>query len=162
MPVPAVITNAAQSYSMNTDFLNKMVGDLTPEEWLQHPAPNPNHIAWIVGHVIWTRERLLSRLGIEWSKPWFNLFGRGSKCGDDVTYPSQDTLLDAWKESAIVLTSTLESVAEDLLAQPSTQGPPSTDGKVSGVVNFLAIHETYHLGQISYLRGWLGHKGFMG
>ena len=32
----------------------------------------------------------------------------------------------------------------------------------SGVVNFLAIHETYHVGQASYLRGWLRHKGLIG
>jgi hypothetical protein len=43
-----------------------------------------------------------------------------------------------------------------------TKGPPSSDGKESGIVDFLAIHETYHIGQASYLRGWLGHKGLMG
>jgi uncharacterized damage-inducible protein DinB len=162
MPVPAVIAAAAQNYHMNTGMLEKMVDDLSPEEWLRHPDGNPNHIAWIVGHVIWTRGRLLARLGTEWSKPWLDLFGRGSKCGDEVAYPSKDTLLDAWRESSTVLDSALENVADEYLAQPSVQGPPSTDGNQSGVVNFLAIHETYHLGQISYLRGWLGHKGFMG
>ncbi len=30
------------------------------------------------------------------------------------------------------------------------------------MVNFMAIHETYHLGQASYLRSWLGHKGMTG
>jgi uncharacterized damage-inducible protein DinB len=162
MPVPAVIAAAAQNYHMNTDMLAKMVDDLSPEEWLRHPDGNPNHIAWIVGHVTWARERLLSRLGTEWSKPWFSQFGRGTKCGDDVNYPSHDTLLEAWRESSTVLDNTLENVADEFLAQPSVKGPPSTDGNQSGVVHFLAMHETYHLGQISYLRGWLGHKGFMG
>jgi hypothetical protein len=32
----------------------------------------------------------------------------------------------------------------------------------SGVVNFLAIHETNLVGQASYLRGWLRHKGLIG
>jgi len=162
MPIPAVIVAAAQNYSMNTGMLTKMVDDLSPEEWLKHPAPNQNHVAWIVGHVVWARGRVLARIGTEWSKPWFDLFGRGTKCGDDIAYPSHDTFLDAWRESSTVLTTALENVTEEFLAQPSAQGPPSTDGKQSGVVSFLAIHETYHLGQISYLRGWLGHKGFMG
>jgi hypothetical protein len=35
-------------------------------------------------------------------------------------------------------------------------GPPSFDGKVSGLVAFLAFHETYHVGQVSYLKKWLG------
>jgi hypothetical protein len=162
MPVPAVIASAAQSYNMNAGMLTKMVDDLSPEEWLKHPAPNPNHIAWIVGHVTWARGRVLARVGTEWSKPWFDLFGRGTKCGDDIPFPLHDVLLDAWRESSTVLDNTLENLTDEFLAEPSVKGPPSTDGKQSGVVNFLAIHETYHLGQISYLRGWLGHKGFMG
>ncbi len=162
MPVPAIIAAAAKNYHMNTDMLARMVDDLPPEEWLRHPDGASNHVAWIVGHVIWTRERLLSRIGTQWSRSWLDLFGRGSKCGDDVVYPSKDTLLEAWRESSTVLNNALENMTEEFLAEPSVQGPPSTDGKQSGVVNFLAIHETYHLGQISYLRGWLGHKGFMG
>jgi uncharacterized damage-inducible protein DinB len=162
MPVPAVIAAAAQNYHMNTGMLEKMADDLSPEEWLRHPDGNPNHVAWIVGHVVWTRGRLLSRIGTEWSRPWLDLFGRGAKCGDDVAYPSKETLLEAWRDSSTVLGNALENVTDEFLAEPSVQGPPSTNGKQSGVVNFLAIHETYHLGQISYLRGWLGHKGFMG
>jgi uncharacterized damage-inducible protein DinB len=68
----------------------------------------------------------------------------------------------AWHESAALLTSAMDSVSEELISQPATNGPPSADGKLSGIVNFLAIHETYHIGQASYLRSWLGHKGIMG
>ena len=60
------------------------------------------------------------------------------------------------------MAAALESVSEDLLSKPATEGPPSLDGKVSGIVSFMAIHETYHLGQASYLRSWMGHKGVMG
>jgi len=48
------------------------------------------------------------------------------------------------------------------LATPVTQGPPSADGKLSGVVNFMAFHETYHVGQLAYVRSLLGHTGAMG
>lgn len=34
-------------------------------------------------------------------------------------------------------------------------------GGASGIVNLLAIHETYHLGQASYLRSLLGKKGLI-
>ena len=70
--------------------------------------------------------------------------------------------LTGWREVSGVLVSALDGVSEEALAQPVKQGPPSADGKISGVVKFLAIHETYHVGQASYLRGWLGHKGLMG
>jgi len=162
MPVPAVIATAAHNYGFNSDFLVKMVSDLSPEEWLRRPDEKCNHIAWIVGHVVWTRKALLGRLGTEWSQPWLGMFARGTKCEDGAAYPSPDALLDAWREVSGVLAGTLDTVSEEALAQPATSGPPSTDGKESGIVDFLAIHETYHIGQASYLRGWLGHKGLMG
>lgn len=162
MPVPAVIEGAAQNYRFNSDFLVNTVKDLTAAEWLKRPEPNMNHVAWIVGHCVWTRKALLGRLGSAWEKPWMGLFGRGSKLEADSAYPSPEALLEAWRESAGLLPAALENVPEELLAQPSTKGPRSTDGKMSGVVIFLAIHETYHIGQASYLRSWMGHKGLMG
>ncbi len=163
MPVSAAITGAADSYRFNSDFLVNMVKDLAPEEWVKRPNGAANHIAWIVGHVIWTRKAVLGRLGTEWSAPWLGMFARGAKVDDTAVYPSSDALLDAWKDVTAALTSTFESVSEEALAQPAwSPGPPSTNGKVSGKVAFLAWHETYHVGQISVLRSWLGHKGLMG
>ena len=56
MPVPAVIAAAAENYRFNSDFLARTVQDLSPDEWLSRPNDNTNHIAWIVGHVIWAAE----------------------------------------------------------------------------------------------------------
>ena len=162
MPVSPAIAQAAEDYRFNNDFLVNTVKDLQPEEWLKRPSENANHMAWIVGHVIWARKALLGRMGTEWSTPWLDLFARGAKLDDATVYPSPDELLSAWRDVSGVLAGTLESASEELLAQPATQGPPSADGKLSGTVRFLAYHETYHLGQASYLRGLLGHKGLMG
>lgn len=162
MPIPAAIATAAENYRFNFDFLVKTVKDLPPELWQTRPGGKGNHIAWIVGHVIWTRHRLLARLGVEWSQPWLDLFARGATLDDAMAYPSPEILLSAWQDIDGTLITALENAAEDALAQPVTQGPPSTNGKVSGIVNFLAIHETQHLGQIVYVRCWLGHKGPMG
>jgi hypothetical protein len=30
------------------------------------------------------------------------------------------------------------------------------------MVDFMAYHETYHVGQLAYLRAWLGKPGAMG
>ncbi len=162
MPVSAVIASAAENYRFNSGFLTKMVTDLSPEDWLRRPDGKCNHIAWIVGHVIWTRKRLLGRLGTEWSQPWLDMFARGAKCEDGAAYPPPEALMDAWKEVSDVLAGALGTVSEEAMAKPATSGPPSTDGKESGIVGFLAIHETYHIGQASYLRGWMGYKGLMG
>lgn len=121
MPVPAVIAYAAENYRFNSDFLVKMVQDLTPEEWLSRPNEKSNHIAWIVGHVIWARKAVLSRLGTEWSQPWLSLFARGGKRDDAAAYPSPDALMDGWREVSGVLAGALDSASEETLSQPSTQ-----------------------------------------
>lgn len=163
MPVHAVIASTVNDYRFNNDFLVNSVKDLSHEEWFKQPNDCTNHIAWLVGHVIWTRSRLLGRLGVEWSAPWLDHFARGSKLDGGAGTPSPDELLNAWREISGVLINTLETVSEETLAEPAPQpGPPSADGKVSGFLQFLAWHETYHLGQASYVRCWLGHKGLMG
>ena len=162
MPVPDSIAIAALSFNQNATFLKKNLDGLTDEEWTRKPDGATNDILWIVGHVTWARGAVLKRLGDDWSKPWFSHFGRGAKTGDQVAYPTPQEVLAAWDESSARLNAAMESVADEVLAAPATNGPPSADGKISGIVNFLAYHETYHLGQASYLRGWLGHPGVMG
>jgi uncharacterized damage-inducible protein DinB len=162
MPVPSVVASAAENYRFNSRFLKQTVSDLSPEEWLKRPSDTTNHIAWIVGHMTLCRSRVLPFMGAEWTQPSLEIFGRGAKLQEDSAYPSPESLLSLWSEAGHAMATALENVQEDLLAQPATKGPPSLDGNVSGIVIFMAIHETYHLGQASYLRSWLGHKGVMG
>ena len=163
MLVPPVIAAAAENYRFNSSFLKNTVSDLTPEEWLKRPDEKLNHVAWIVGHMAFSRSRMLHFMGVEWPQPALEpLFGRGSKLQPGSAYPSPESLLSTWSEAGHALAAAFENVSEELLVRPATEGPPSLDGKISGIVNFMAIHETYHLGQASYLRSWLGHKGLMG
>ncbi|MGB8029575.1 MAG: DinB family protein [Terracidiphilus sp.] len=163
MPIPAIVATAAENYRFNSRFLKQTVGDLSPEEWLKRPSDDVNHIAWIVGHMAFCRGRVLHFMGAEWTRQGLEAFGRGKKLLEDSAYPTAESLLSAWSEAGHALATTFESVSEDLLLRSAPEeGPSSLDGKISGIVHFMAIHETYHLGQASYLRGWLGHKGLMG
>jgi uncharacterized damage-inducible protein DinB len=161
MPVPASIAIAAVNFHQNDTFLRKNLEGLADEEWLRRPGGSANHLMWIVGHLSWARSALLKRLGHDWSHPSLALSARGAK-PEPSAWPTPQEALAVWSDSCARVAAALESVTEEALAVPSTQGPPSHDGKVSGVVNFLAYHETYHLGQISYIRSWLGHPGVMG
>jgi uncharacterized damage-inducible protein DinB len=162
MPVPAVIAGAEENYRFNSRFLKQTVSDLAPEEWLKRPGANMNHLAWIVGHMALGRSRVLHFMGAEWAQPALEIFGRGKKLLEDSAYPSPGSLLGTWSEAGHAMAAAFENASEDYLCRPAPEGPPSLDGKISGIVNFMAIHETYHLGQASYLRSWLGHKGLMG
>ena len=81
---------------------------------------------------------------------------------EDATYPTPEALLALLNDSATALDTSLSALTPEALAAPAPPGPPSQDGKVSGFIGVLAWHETYHVGQIAYLRSWLGLSGVFG
>lgn len=162
MPIASPIASAAHTYRQNEKILGKTFLGLTPEEWQRRPGETSNPILWVVGHVIWARSLVLGVLGSSWTRPWLPLFVRGAKLGEPAQYPSPDELLLAWQEVSESLTAALEGATEEALSAPAPEKMPTVDGKVSGVVGFLAFHETYHVGQAAYIRTWLGHDGVTG
>jgi hypothetical protein len=70
-------------------------------------------------------------------------------------------IVRAWDEVSGKLSSSLAGAPEEMLAQPVSNGI-TLDGKISGKIAFLSLHESYHVGQMAYLRKWLGHGQTVG
>ncbi|HXR39931.1 MAG TPA: DinB family protein [Terracidiphilus sp.] len=157
MPVASQIVHAAGSYRLNADLFEKSFAGLTPEEWQTRPSESVNPMIWIAGHIIWARANVLGLLGSSWSRPWLPLFARGAKLAAPGEYPSPEEMVLAWKEVTMSLNAALEDASPEALSAPGPERIPNFDGKLSGVVSFLALHESYHVGQAAYLRRWLGH-----
>jgi uncharacterized damage-inducible protein DinB len=111
---------------------------------------------------VWSRATTLQFLGAPWSRPWLPLFARGAKLLEPSEYPTTEEVLAAWSEVKASLSSAMEGATEEALAAPGPEKIPSLDGKMSGLVGFLAFHETYHVGQAAYLRRYLGHGQVLG
>jgi hypothetical protein len=105
--------------------------------------------------VVVHRARVLTLLGQEWSAPWEGLFVRGAKLTADDQYPGIGELVQVWDDVSGRLAPSLASAPPGALAVPVTKGL-TLDGKISGQIAFLALHESYHVGQMAYLRKWLG------
>jgi len=163
MPVANQIASGAMSFDRNRGLLEKSFKDLTPEEWLKRPNDHSNHILWIAGHIIWARSMTLKFLQApQWTQPWLDLCARGAKLDGATQYPTPEEVLSAFGDVTKSLTAGLESATPEMLDAPAPPNSPPGDGKVSGIINFLAYHETYHVGQVAYLRSWLGHEGPQG
>ena len=161
MAVAMSIDGAKESFRMSAEWLVRMVDDLSDEEWFRRPAENMNHMAWIVGHIVWARSAMVNKLGGQYSEPWLGKFARGMKVKDPSEYPSPAELKQGLRDVSMALAAAFENVTPETL-QASVERIPSADGMVSGVANFLALHDTYHVGQASYLRCWLGKAPLMG
>jgi hypothetical protein len=69
--------------------------------------------------------------------------------------PGKDELERAWREAGVLVRDALSGVTEATL---SRSGPrlPGSDGTVLGGVAFLLQHESYHIGQLAYIRRMYG------
>lgn len=162
MPVASELSTAAYIYKRNQELLAKAIDRLTAEQWLKRPGETSNAALWILGHMVWARSRALQMIGYTWTKPWLSLFERGSKPAEDSQYPAATEVLDAWDDLCTSFPAALEAAPEAVLAKPAQQPSPSFDGTVGGMINFLAMHETYHVGQVVYVRRLLGHERVVG
>ena len=144
-------------FNRSTGIVEKTTEGIPAEKWLLQPAADSNHLLWIAGHVVVHRAMAAKLLGAEWSAPWEKLFSRGAKRIDAGQYPQVSEIRNAWKEVSEKLAAVLANPDKECISKPAAQGAPSLDGTVGGLVSFLCLHEIYHVGQMGYVRKWLGY-----
>jgi hypothetical protein len=149
-------------FNTNTDIVKKAIDGILPEQWFLRPGDDSNHLMWVAGHLVVHRGAVCKSLGAEWQTSWSSLFTRGAKLAAQDQYPAVEEIRSAWDEVSTKLLTSFTEATADLLAKPAPKGSPSFDGKISGLVAFLGFHETYHVGQVSYLRKWLGYGQSVG
>lgn len=154
--------NISGMFKANTDIVNKAIADIEPDHWFKAPGDDSNHLTWVLGHLIVHRGHTLKTLGVDWNNTWAELFARGSERVADAQYPSLEEMRSAWREVSDRLSAALKSPEDGVMAKDAPKGPPSFDGKISGTVAFFAFHDTYHVGQVSFLRKWLGYGKTVG
>jgi len=154
--------NISGMFRASTDIISKAIADVQPEDWFRTPGDDSNHLMWLLGHVVVHRGQVLKTLGTDWNSSWASLFSRGSQRVDQAEYPTVDEMRAAWDEISQQLKSALREAPLEVLTKDAPEGPPSFDKKLSGTVAFYAFHDTYHAGQVSFLRKWLGYGQVIG
>jgi len=147
-------------FKTNTDLVGKATVGIPAEQWMLKPGETSNHLLWVMGHLIWSRGNILRTLDVDWKLSWAKQFARGAKPEEILQYPQVDEVVQTWADISDQLSACLASVSAEVLDKPHDK--PTFDGKVGGFVAFLAFHETYHVGQVSYIRKWLGHGQLVG
>jgi uncharacterized damage-inducible protein DinB len=160
-PVAAPI---ATIFAMNDGFVLPALEGLTRDELWKAPTDRNNAMLWIAGHVVQTRAMILQLLGETVDTGWGKLFDRGAPAaaieGAD-RYPSHDDIQRAMNEITPRLHAKLASLDDTYLAGPARLQVPGTK-TVADELAFFALHESYHVGQLAYVRKGLGYPGLAG
>jgi uncharacterized damage-inducible protein DinB len=159
----AIAHSHAQLLSVNAALMARAVEGLSAEDVLRQPGEHGNPILWILAHAVATRGGLLAMLGATWDAPaWARTFWRGSARPPADGYPPVSEVLATLNATSEALATALAAVTDEQWSAPSTQKFPVPDRTLRGDLAFFVFHETYHVGQMAYVRRWLGHSGLVG
>ena len=146
----------AHQFRETTRLYVRALDGVSRDALLTRPGPRSNPLLWVAGHLVQQRTRLLGALGPARQIPWDDLFGTGSMIGDLQHYPGIGELDAVWRSATEELLRRLETINSSSLAAPSPDWLRTQDGTLLGALAFAAMHEAYHVGQMGFLRKWLG------
>lgn len=148
-------------FAINNSFVPGALEGLSDKELWSAPTPRNNAMLWIAGHVVQTRAMVLQILGEPVDTGWGKLFDRGVTVGEASQYPSANEIERAMAEITPRLMAKLVSLDDETLAKPATIGVPGTT-TLADELAFFALHDSYHIGQMAYIRKGLGYPGLAG
>lgn len=151
----------AMIFALNEPFVLSALDGLSPAElWRRQPDCN-NPMLWIAGHVVQTRASVLGLLGSPVETGWGNLFDRGATLGDPERYPAREEIERVMREVSPLLHTGLAALDDTRLARPGTAELPFAR-TLGDELAFFAMHESYHVGQMAFIRKGLGYHRLAG
>ena len=145
-------------YKFNNALVARAVDGVSDAQLWERPTGG-SPLGWILGHITNSRQQLLTLLGASWDSGLGPHFKRGAVLQDPSAYPARDAIEGAWKATHPKMRDAFAAVTDERLdAAPA--GISITGTKtVADVAAFLALHESYHVGQMSLIRRALGLSG---
>jgi uncharacterized damage-inducible protein DinB len=152
----ASIAPLYETLKLNTRlFLNALDGvdDATAQK---RPSDDTNSMIFIACHLLDARAYLAEYLGIDYTHPYKQIFDSAKRFDEIEPLPPLDGLRTAWREVSELLAERFPKLTDTDLRRKSSLEFPVDDPSVLGGVAFLLAHESFHCGQIAYLRRLLG------
>jgi hypothetical protein len=157
----APLAPLAMMLRINETLILRALDGLTDGQLWQRPTDHNNPMLWLAGHVVRSRARMLSVLGEPFDTGWGDAFARGSAVEASDRYAASAAILEMMTKVNPKLYARLESLQPADVAQPAS-GPVPLIKTVAELATFLTIHDSYHVGQMAYIRKSLGLPGIIG
>jgi uncharacterized damage-inducible protein DinB len=141
---------------LNTDLLLNALDGLSDDQARRQLEGGGNTVAFLVAHLTDTRHFLANRLGRPLANPLSRYLAQASSIEDIVEWPSLAEQRDWWRAVSRHLCDVVASRTEEELGRPDAHRFPLGDSTERGLIAFLVQHDSYHIGQIGFLRRQLG------
>ena len=141
---------------LNTDLLLNTLDGVGDGDARARLPGGGNSLAFLAAHLTDTRHFLAERIGRPLANPVAPYLADARTIEDITAWPSLPDLRDAWCAVSAHLHSALGGMSAEDLAQANADRFPLADGTRLGMIAFLVQHDSYHLGQMAFLRRQLG------
>lgn len=149
-------------FTVNDTFISRAIDGLTDDQLWHRPTDQTNPMYWLLGHIVHTRGAVLRILGEECRTGWGERFQRGAVLKERAEYPALAEIERLRAELGARIAARLNSVTGAELTRDATGHQLPSAKTVGDQIAFLALHESYHVGQLAYVRKMLGYKGIVG
>jgi uncharacterized damage-inducible protein DinB len=155
--VNPVVRPLVATLELNTRLLLNALDGIDEEGARKRPNERTNHVLFIACHLVDARHYLARSLGLPSESP-FKAMLDGAKGIDDVKqFPPLEEVRRAWKDVGERLSSFIAELEDSELEKPAPFAFPIEGGGTTlGCLAFLVQHDSYHLGQVAFLRRYLG------
>lgn len=144
------------------DFvLNRLLEDLSDEELFARTSPAANHVAWQLGHLVASERRLVEAVcpgkspelpaGFEQAHQKETA---GTQSHDG--FRTKDDYLELYRRQREATLTAIDAVSESDLDKPSPEALRKFFPTVGAVLALTAMHQMWHIGQITAVRRHLG------
>ncbi len=147
------------TFNRNTNVTKRQAEGLTHADSVLQASFRANCFNWVLGHMVFYRDVVLTRLGQDSIIPasYEGRYGHGS---DPVTADGDDVanfqdLLSQLDATNAALATALEN-GDEKLASVYEVNDDGSERTFADMVGFLAWHDAYHTGQLELLRQLAG------
>jgi hypothetical protein len=156
------LTALAGIFQLNTRIYHLTLDGIEDAEARTRPAAAGNPALWIAGHATSHRAVVARLCGAPYRFPHAELFARGGSADDPAALPPLAEITRHWDEVSKQMLARFEQLGDaELDAAVEGSYPVELPG-LMGALSFFAMHDSYHLGQLGFLRAALGRPGIAG
>jgi uncharacterized damage-inducible protein DinB len=141
---------------LNSDLLLNCLDGLSDGEALQRLPGGGNTVAFLAAHLTDTRHFLAHRLDRPLANPLSRYLAEASSIEDIVEWPSLAEQREWWRAVSRHLCDVVAARTAEELRRIGVHRFPMEDSTELGLIGFLVQHESYHIGQLGFLRRQLG------
>jgi hypothetical protein len=142
-------------FNLNQWLFNNALLGISEEQARERISEHNNPVNWLAAHTVWARYFMLMFFSKTVANPYAALFDNFKPYDASLDYPSLSETKEEWQKVTQLLKEAVESVSEEQLAAEAPIKNPSDDFTNGGTLAFLAQHESYTIGQLSFLKKYI-------